>query len=129
MSKAYEELIDYLVAETAPEKMIAFSPSKDTRARVWELVRREKAGVITPDEKTELDHFAHLAHLFRVTKARTYEHMGTTNFLMHEASLISKPRPRPRRGGGKVHISYVAADFDAPLEEMREYSEPEKPSE
>ena len=32
-------------------------------------------------------------------------------------------RPRPKRGSGKKHIAYMADDFDAPLEEMREYSE------
>lgn len=35
----------------------------------------------------------------------------------------STPRPRPKRGSGKHDISYMADDFDAPLEEMREYSE------
>ena len=51
MSKAYEELIDFLVAETPPEKMAAFTPSEETRARVWELVRREKDGLTSVDEK------------------------------------------------------------------------------
>jgi hypothetical protein len=75
MSKAYEELIDFLVAETAPEKMATFAPSEATRARVWDLVAREKNGVITPDEKSELDHFAHLEHIFRIAKARAYERL------------------------------------------------------
>ncbi|MBC8140363.1 MAG: type II toxin-antitoxin system prevent-host-death family antitoxin [Armatimonadetes bacterium] len=33
------------------------------------------------------------------------------------------PRPRPVFGSGKNDISYMADDFDAPLEDMREYSE------
>ena len=32
-------------------------------------------------------------------------------------------RPRPKRGSAKHDISYMAEDFDAPLEEMREYME------
>ncbi len=44
------------------------------------------------------------------------------------ASLPNLPtettqRPRPKRGSGKRDISYMADDFDAPLAEMREYSE------
>ena len=34
-----------------------------------------------------------------------------------------KPVPRPVFGSGKNDIAYMADDFDAPLEEMREYSE------
>ena len=34
-----------------------------------------------------------------------------------------RPRPRPRRGSGKGDISYLAPDFDAPLADMREYSQ------
>lgn len=33
------------------------------------------------------------------------------------------PRPRPVFGSGRNDITYMADDFDAPLEEMREYSE------
>ncbi|MBC8135863.1 MAG: hypothetical protein H8F28_08270 [Fibrella sp.] len=32
-------------------------------------------------------------------------------------------RPRPKRGSGKHDISYMAEDFDAPLDDMKEYSE------
>ena len=32
-------------------------------------------------------------------------------------------RPRPKRGSGKHDISYMADDFDAPLDDMKEYSE------
>ena len=38
-------------------------------------------------------------------------------------SRTETPRPRPKRGSGKNDISYMAEDFNAPLEEMREYSE------
>ena len=74
--KAYEEMIDFLVAHAAPEKIIAFAPSETARARVWELVRREKERALSADEKTELDHFAHLEHIFRVAKARAYEQIA-----------------------------------------------------
>ncbi|MBC7804785.1 MAG: hypothetical protein H7145_01420 [Akkermansiaceae bacterium] len=37
--------------------------------------------------------------------------------------LPDSPRPRPQRGSGKHDISYMADDFDAPLDDMKEYSE------
>jgi hypothetical protein len=78
MSKAYEELIDFIAAETDPQKMIAFQPSEETRARVWELIRREKNEGLTADEKLELDHFGHLEHIFRVAKARAHARLAQT---------------------------------------------------
>ncbi len=46
-------------------------------------------------------------------------------------ALPAKPARRPRKvGNAKGSILYMADDFDAPLEDFREYMEmPEKPSE
>lgn len=36
---------------------------------------------------------------------------------------VPEERPRPKRGSAKGLILYMAPDFDAPLEEFREYME------
>jgi hypothetical protein len=59
------------------------------------------------------------------------ERLRLTALLLDDLQTIRLPtpdvataqRPRPKRGSGKADISHMAADFDAPLEEMREYSE------
>ncbi|MBC8140515.1 MAG: hypothetical protein H7Y38_03645 [Armatimonadetes bacterium] len=78
MPTAYEDFVDFLVAEAAPEKIIAFAPSETSRARAYELLSREKSGTISADEKRELDQFVQLEHVFSVAKARAYEHLTAT---------------------------------------------------
>ena len=81
----------------------------------WFAVKR--TDLLASTKKNELDHFAHLEHIFRVAKACVAINLSP------EEELAPVPRPRPRRGRGKADISYIAPDFDAPLPEMREYSE------
>ncbi len=68
--KAYEEIIDFIAGGNTPEAVAAFKPSKYARARVTELLAREKAEGLNAEEKAELDHYAQLEHLMRLAKAR-----------------------------------------------------------
>jgi len=74
--RAYAELVDFIAANTAPAKLVAFRPSPETRDRVYELVAREKAGAITRDESSELDHFLEIEHLMRLAKARARQQLA-----------------------------------------------------
>ncbi len=67
--KAYEEVVEFIAAR-GPREVIEFKPSEAARARVWDLIEREKTGGIVPDEKEELDHFMEVEHLMRLAKAR-----------------------------------------------------------
>jgi len=68
--RAYSELVDFIAANTAPEKLVAFRPSTQTKRRVADLVQREKTVGLSRDESSELDHFIELEHLMRLAKAR-----------------------------------------------------------
>ena len=48
-----------------------------------------------------------------------------TNTATNGTTPETKPPIRPRAvfGSGKDHIRYIADDFDAPLDEMKEYRE------
>jgi hypothetical protein len=74
MPLVYEELIDFLAAGTTPQSLIAFKPSAATKARVEELVRRQKLQQTTPTENSELNHYLELEHLMRLAKARARLH-------------------------------------------------------
>ena len=67
--KAYEEVVEFIAAR-APREVVEFKPSEAARARVWDLIEREKTAGISPDEKEELDHFMEVEHLMRLAKAR-----------------------------------------------------------
>jgi hypothetical protein len=69
-ARAYEEVIELIAAGSGPRSVIAFRPSEATRSRVAELLSQEKAGGLTPDEASELEHYLQLEHIMRLAKAR-----------------------------------------------------------
>ncbi len=71
--KAYEEIIDFIAAGTTPHGVITYQPSEAAKARVADLIHREKTIGLTPDEKAELDHYMQLEHIMRLAKARAHQ--------------------------------------------------------
>jgi hypothetical protein len=76
MMSAYEEIIEFIAAGTTPGHVAAFRPSANTKARVADLIQREKASGISPDEESELQHYLQLEHLMRLAKARARQHLA-----------------------------------------------------
>ena len=70
MTRAYEEIIDFIAAGTNPSTVVAFEPSEATKARVSDLIHREKTTGLSVEEASELDHYLQLEHLMRLAKAR-----------------------------------------------------------
>jgi hypothetical protein len=70
MIAAYEEIVDFIAAGTTPAAVAHFEASPEARARVADLIRREKAAGLNADETSELDDFLKLEHLMRLAKAR-----------------------------------------------------------
>ncbi len=70
MVRAYEEIVDFLAAGISPRALITFRPSDAARARVADLLEREKADGLTAEETSELSHYLQLEHLMRLAKAR-----------------------------------------------------------
>ncbi len=75
MIRAYEEIIDFIAAGTSPRAVVAFRPSEAAKARVAELIDREKTTGLSPDETAELNYYLQLEHLMRLAKARAYAHL------------------------------------------------------
>lgn len=74
--KAYEEVIDFIAQGPSPGRLVAFQPSEGTRARVAELIEREKSEELSADETAELEHYLQLEHLMRLAKARARRYSG-----------------------------------------------------
>jgi len=74
--KAYEEVIEFIAAGTSPGSVIAFRPSETAKMRVTDLLQKEKASGLSPDEKSELDHYMQLEHLMRLAKARARRYVS-----------------------------------------------------
>lgn len=76
MSNAYDEIVDFIAAGTTPQMVIAFQPSEKAKARVAELVEREKTVGLSADESSELDSYLRLEHIMRLAKARAQSLCG-----------------------------------------------------
>jgi hypothetical protein len=54
----------------------AFRPYAAARARVADLVRREKTEGLSAGESSEPDHYLQLEHIMRLAKARAKKHIS-----------------------------------------------------
>jgi hypothetical protein len=72
MMKAYDELLDFLTSAPTPEQIVTFSPSRHTRQRLNELLRRKRAGLLSAEEFAELDEFNRAEQMMRrlISRAR-----------------------------------------------------------
>jgi hypothetical protein len=76
MTRVYEEIIDFIAAGTSPDEVADFRASDAVRERVAELLGREKAETLSPDDLAELNHYLQLEHLMRMAKARARQHLS-----------------------------------------------------
>ena len=67
---SYLEIIEFIAAGTTPQSVANYRPSDEAQRRIQELIAREKEGHLSPEEKSELDHFMELEHIIRMAKAR-----------------------------------------------------------
>jgi hypothetical protein len=73
--RAYEEIVEFIAAGTSPANVVAFRPSEKTKERITDLIYREKATELSPDEESELTHYLQIEHLMRLAKARARQHL------------------------------------------------------
>ena len=74
-NKVYDEVIEF-IASSSPQNVIAFRPSEEARARVADLIYREKTDGLSDDERSELDHYLQIEHLMRLAKARAHHYLA-----------------------------------------------------
>src|SRR5262249_49014869 len=75
MIAAYDEFVDFIAAGTTPQSIIDFRASDETKARVADLIRQQKADSLSPDETAELNHYLHMEHVMRLAKARARQRL------------------------------------------------------
>ena len=74
-NRAYEEVIDFIAAGTTPSNIASFQPSEEAKGRVRLLIEQEKAATLSPDDKSELDHYIQLEHIMRLARARARRYL------------------------------------------------------
>lgn len=76
MTKAHDEIIDFIASGTTSQTVVAFRPSSEAKARVDELIDRKRAGKLVSDEAAELEDYLELEHLMRLAKAKARSLVG-----------------------------------------------------
>ena len=78
MTRAYEEIIDFIAAGTSPDRVATFQPSDEARHRVRDLLARGKDATLTDAEVFELEQYIQLEHIMRLAKARARHYLPPT---------------------------------------------------
>jgi hypothetical protein len=68
--KVYKEILDFLSSGPTPEEIRKFQASAAAKARIRELIQREKSDTLMAFEKFELENFLKIEHLVRRLKAK-----------------------------------------------------------
>jgi hypothetical protein len=64
----YEEVYRFLVSSPTPEQIIHFQASYEVRERVRHLLDASERGVLSVEERAELDEFERINHLVSMLK-------------------------------------------------------------
>lgn len=70
LTKAYDEVIDFIASGPDVQRVADFQPSAAARAKVWDLTDRDARGELSADERSELQQALQLEHVMRLAKAR-----------------------------------------------------------
>ena len=76
MTKAFDEMVDFIASGASREQVLQFQAGAETKARVEQLVRKEKSDGLLPEEASELDDYLRLEHLMRMAKERARVNRG-----------------------------------------------------
>ena len=68
-ARIYRYILDFLASEPTPEEIIAFRPTPEMQERLQTLLKRSKAGELTPTEEKELDEYERIEHLLVMLKS------------------------------------------------------------
>lgn len=70
------EVIEFLASGPGPQAIIDFRPSAEAQTRVAELLNKNQAGTLAPDEEAELDQYESLDYFMTLVKARARQHLS-----------------------------------------------------
>jgi hypothetical protein len=76
MILAYDEFVDFIARGTTPQGVVDFRPSDETKAKVAELIHRQKTAMLTAEETAELNQYLQVEHLMRLAKARARQRLA-----------------------------------------------------
>jgi hypothetical protein len=74
----YNEVVEFFAAGPSPRAIVAFRPSRSAQDRVVELLDKNRAVMLSPEEQDELDQYENLDYLVTLVKARARQRLAKT---------------------------------------------------
>jgi hypothetical protein len=74
-TQAATEVARFLAHHPTPEQIIAFHPSPEVAARAYELIRSDRDGSLTDDERKELESYAVIEYLMELVKLEAHRQL------------------------------------------------------
>jgi len=75
-SLLFDEVLDFLSSTPTPQQIVAFAPSEALQVRARYLLDGNRAGLLTAEERAELDEFARMNHFMSMLKIRAREKLS-----------------------------------------------------
>jgi hypothetical protein len=69
----YDDLVELLAKSAKPDEILSFNLSGEKQHRLDELLAKNRAGTLSPEESAELDAFEQFEHVVRLLKLRVRE--------------------------------------------------------
>jgi hypothetical protein len=70
------ELAEFLASRPTREQLLVYRPSQHWQRRASNLLQKQNEGTISPEERQELEEFAHAERLIRLIKSRLHASQG-----------------------------------------------------
>jgi hypothetical protein len=67
-TQAATEIARFLARHPTPERIVAFHPSAEVAERAYELIRTEREGALTEEERRELEIYVVIEYLMELIK-------------------------------------------------------------
>ena len=67
-TQAATEIAQFLVNHPTPQQIVAFHPSSEVTERAYELIQTERDGVLTEEERQELESYMVIEYLMELVK-------------------------------------------------------------
>jgi hypothetical protein len=75
-NQVYRDVLNFLISQPSPQELAQFAPSTETQAHVSALLERNRAGLLTAVEQSELDEYVRINHLVTMLKAQSKREQG-----------------------------------------------------
>jgi hypothetical protein len=71
------DLLEMLARLPSPEEVLALRPATILQARIEELLDKNRAGGLSPEERREWAHYEYIEYLIRLAKARAIQRQAS----------------------------------------------------